>query len=283
MHAAMHTVMNTAGPLLQATLIVDDAAPLLRAYAALGLLERRRGRVDLTVAQRWGQPQLADAVVVELGSAGMSLLRLIEQPGAKPRPTRHAHGWLALEILVRDVDALAAPAAAAGFEVVGAPADLELSPNIRAMQLIGPAGEMLYLTQVKAPVPPFELPLSSDIGATHNVDRLFIAVMSTPSRAAAIAACADLAPRATLQFETKVTVLNRAFGRAVETRWPLATLQWAGASLFEIDEVQDATVTTPAPGALPMGLAWVSMQAGSAGHAGPLRELAPGAWLELTV
>jgi hypothetical protein len=268
--------MHPAGPLLHATLIVSDLAPLLRAYAALGLSECRRGQVELEAAQAWQQPQLAGAAVAELGHGGYTLLRLIEQPHAQPRPTRFSHGWLALEILVRDVDALAAPAVAAGFEVVGAPADLDVSPHIRAMQLIGPAGEMLYLTQVKAPVLPFELPLSADIVAPQNIERLFIAVMSTASRAAALAACAALQPRATLQFDTKITVLNRAFGQALETRWPVATVQLAGRCLFEIDEVQHPLLTPTPAGAMPQGLAWVTVRGATPG----MRELAPGAWLE---
>ena len=128
-------------------------------------------------------------------------------------------------------------------------------------------------------MPPFELPLSSSIDAAHNIEHLFIAVMSTPSRKAAVAACAALQPRATLQFETKVTVLNRALARGISTRWPLATLQWAGRSLFEVDEVVDAQVVTPQAGALPSGLAWVSLQGDGPR---PLREIPPGAWLEIS-
>ena len=270
--------MATAGPIAHATLIIADATPLVRAYAALGVVVLKRSSIDAATAQRWRQPQLAGAAVTEIGTYGSTLLRLIEQPQVTARPTRYGHGWLALEILVRDVDALAAPAAAAGFEIVGAPADLELSPHLRAMQLVGPAGEMLYLTQVKAPVPPFDLPLSTGIDPEHNVGRLFIAVMSTPSRDAVINACAHLDARACLQFETKVTVLNRALGRAINTRWPLATLQWAGASLFEIDEVIDDQVARAHEGTMPMGLAWVSMQGG---EADALREVSPGAWLEM--
>jgi hypothetical protein len=276
--------MPTAGPLRHATVLTADSAALRRAYVALGLVVTAQGRVDANTAAAWGQAQLGGCACIELGRPGATLLRIIEVPHASAhataRATRYSHGWLALEVLVRDVDALAAPAAAAGFEIVGAPADLALSPNIRAMQLVGPAGEMLYLTQVKAPVPPFELPLSDSIEASQNIGPLFIAVMSTPSRAAAMQACAPLMPRATLCFDTKVTVLNRALGRDVNTAWPLATVQLAGQCLFEVDEVVDAQVHTPQPGVLPAGLAWVSVQGGGAG---PLRELSPGAWLETTV
>ena len=272
------------GPLCHATLIVDAAAPLVSAYAALGLAVLTVQRISAAQAQAWGQPALQNRRCTELGtgSPAQTLLRLIEVPGTPPRPTRFSHGWLALEILVRDVDALAQRLPAAHFNVVGEPADLALSPHIRAMQVVGPAGEMLYLTQVKAPVPPFVLPLSADLPATQSVGALFIAVMSTPSREHTLQAVAALAPLSTLRFETKVTVLNRALGRPIDSLWPLATAQFAGASLFEIDEVLDDRVGPAAPpGGLPGGLAWVTLLAPDARRDSVLFEVSPGAWLEL--
>lgn len=275
------TSSTAAGPLLHATLIVADLAVMQRAYASLGLVPRTAGTVSVAQAQAWGQPQLQGRPMLGMapGPQAATLLRLIEVPGAPPRPTRHSHGWLALEILVRDVDALAATLAPGHFDTVGAPADLELSPAIRAMQLVGPAGEMLYLTQVKAQVPPFALPLSGDMPPAQTVGPLFIAVLSTPSREAVLRAIAPLSPLSTLCFDTKVTVLNRALGRALDTRWPLATAQFAGSCLFEMDEVLDARVLpASSPGTLPTGLAWVTMIAPLGD--GRLREISPGAWLE---
>jgi len=269
-----------AGPLAHATLIVGDAWPCIAAYRGLGLSDRDGGAVGSEQAAAWGQPQLAGSSVTWLTAHGArdALLRLITVPGAPARPTRFSHGWMALEVLVRDVDALAPRVAAAGFEIVGPPADLDVSPAIRAMQAIGPAGEMLYLTQVKSPVPPFSIPLSADLPHGVDIGASFIAVLSTPSRDAVIDACAPLHPAAVLRFDTRITVLNRALGRDIAQRWPVATVQWGGQSLFEIDEVADARVHTT-PDALPAGLAWVTMAA-SAG-AGPLREISPGAWLEV--
>ena len=270
-----------AGPLLHATLIVASLAGMQRAYAALGLVVAAQGEVGTAQAQAWGQPALAGRRTLALAADPQApvLLRFIEVPGTPPRPTRFSQGWMALEILVRDVDALAAALPAGHFEVVGAPADLDLSPAIRAMQVVGPAGEMLYLTQVKSSVPPFELPLSSELPASQVIGPLFIAVLSTPSRASALLALTPLAPQATLCFDTKVTVLNRALGRPLDTRWPLATAQFAERSLFEIDEVIDPQVAASSPpGSLPSGLAWVTMTA--PGAIGALREISPGAWLE---
>ena len=274
----------TAGPLLHATLIVADAKPLVQAYAALGLVVRAAGTVSAAQAAAWGHTLLAGCTVTELapGLNAPTLLRLIDVPGTPQRPTRFSHGWLALEILVRDVDALALQLPGQGFEIVGPPADLDLSPAIRAMQVVGPSGEMLYLTQVKAPVPPFEIPLSSELPGSQALGPLFIAVMSAPAREAAIAACAPLQPGPVLRFETKVTVLNRALGQAMDTRWPVATVQWAGRCLFEIDEVLHPQVVRAAPaGALPAGLAWVGMRVASVAVDQGLIELSPGAWLEL--
>jgi hypothetical protein len=278
----------TTGPLLHATLTVADAAPFVAAYAHLGLVVLHESRVAEVDVAGWGAVGVAlvGRRRVDLGPLGAAapLLRLIVLPGTPPRPTRWHHGWLALEILVRDVDALAARLAAAGgggFELVGAPADLELSPAIRAMQLVGPAGEMLYLTQVKAAVPPFEIPLSSPLPAPQDLGPLFIAVMSCPSREQVLASCTPLGAGRSLQFETRITVLNRALGHPLDMRWPVATVQWAGECLFEIDEVLDPALRPPplaAGVALPAGLAWVTIQSSSA-PAG-LRELAPGAWLE---
>ena len=47
--------------------------------------------------------------------------------------------------------------------------------------LAGPAGETLYLTEVRAPVPPFDLPMN----ARFTAERLFIPVLSAPDREAA--------------------------------------------------------------------------------------------------
>lgn len=264
------------GPLRCATLIVADAKPLIEAYALLGLKPSGHGGVEAAQAQAWRRPGLAGCRMTWLAAAGSApLLRLIELPGSAPRPTRLCHGWLALEILVRDVDDLGLRLQDSAFEIIGAPADLAVSPAIRAMQVIGPAGEMLYLTQVKRAVPPFDLPLSADLPPGQDLGALFIGVMSVAAREAAIAACAAMAPKATLRFDTRVTVLSRALQRPLDHPWPVATLQWAGSSLFEIDEVADPRVAAPGAEAPPDGLAWLTMQ-GAQG----MRALAPGVWLE---
>jgi hypothetical protein len=116
--------------------------------------------------------------------------------------------------------------------VLGAPANLELSDAIRAAQVLGPASELLYLTQIKAAVPPFDLPMTTD-----TVASTFIGVMTTPDRAASQAAWAALLGAPGWAFETKITVLNRAYGKPLEGRYPVAVVPMPGQCMVEIDQV----------------------------------------------
>ena len=63
------------------------------------------------------------------------------------------YGWSASELIVQDVDQLADDLADSPFEIIGPPKNLSFTDDIRAMQVLGPANEILYLTQVKDNVP----------------------------------------------------------------------------------------------------------------------------------
>lgn len=271
------SMTSSCGPLRHATLVVAELRPLIEAYRPLGLEPGAHRRVSAGEAEAWQRPELAGCATVSLSAHDAPpLLRLIELPGARPRPTRFSHGWLALEVLVRDVDELGRRLQDSAFEIVGAPADLAVSPAIRAMQVIGPAGEMLYLTQIKHAVPPFELPLSAQLSPEQDLGPLFIGVMSVPSREAALDACSTSPPRPTFRFDTRVTVLSRALERPLDHPWPVATVQWEGASLFEIDEVNDARLLPSDDRQAPLnGLSWLTMD----GPAG-MQQISPGVWLE---
>lgn len=229
------------GPIALCTLVAADGAGLVAAYT--GWLHQQvaaSGALDGATASAIGQPQLAGNPSWLLqNAAGRTWLQVIECPLAPPRDHLATYGWLAMEVLVGDVDQLAASLADSPFELLRPAADLDLSDQIRACQARGPAGEILYLTQVKAPVPPFELPRCE-----APVDHLFIPVLSTPSRELSLAQYAQLADRDGLCFDTRITVVNQARGFDLQRRHPVATLQLAGDSLLELDQI-GGTVGTP--------------------------------------
>ena len=255
------------GPIALCTLVAADGAALVAAYT--GWLHQQvavSGPLDSATASAIGQPRLAGNPSWLLqNTAGRAWLQVIECPRATPRDHLATYGWLAMEVLVADVDQLAASLADSPFELLRPAANLDLSDQIRACQARGPAGEILYLTQVKGPVPPFELPRCE-----APVDHLFIPVLSTPSRAQSLAQYAQLAGSDGLSFDTRITVINQARGFDLQRRHPVATLQLAGDSLLELDQIDG---TGGMPQGICQGMACVAFacQRAAAGNSPPLQ------------
>lgn len=266
------------GPIAHGTLVAHCADTVTAAYAdSFGFRIVSEHRIGAGHAAHWGLPALEGRRMITMSSAsGASRwLRIIEVPGCAPAEPLRRHGWMALEVNVRDVDLLAVRLRAPGsaFRIIGEPAFLDFSDKIRAMQVVGPAGEVLYLTEVRAAVPPFELPQRPE----DPVERLFIAVLSVPERDSAVRAYQPMAARQALCIDTRITVLNGAFGRPVEQRYPIAVLQLAGSALIEIDEVSAAAPAHNDAGGLAAGIAIVSFAVSGAPAGGGMRALdAPG-------
>ena len=160
----MSTTPARLGRIASATVLAPDFDAAVAAYAAaFGARVAARDTLDDALARHLDLPALAGRRVAWLQTGGRPWLRLVEAPGARRVRPMHRHGWLSLEVLVGDVDALAA-ALPADWERLCPPADLDVSPDIRACQVLGPCGELYYLTTVKAQVPPFELPLDPGVG-----------------------------------------------------------------------------------------------------------------------
>jgi hypothetical protein len=242
------------GPIALCTLIATDGKALIDAYTGwLHLDVADTGPLDADTAAAIDLPQLAGNPSWLLSNTkGRRWLQVIEHKTAIPRNTLHTYGWLALEILVADVDQLAERLTESPFEILRPAADLDVSDKIRACQVRGPAGEILYLTQVTGKVPPFDLPTCE-----APVDRLFIPVLSTPSRDQSLAQYSTISGNAGISFDTKITVVNQARNYALDQRHPVATLQLAGQALIEIDQI-DGTVQADA--GIASGLACVAFQ-----------------------
>ncbi len=232
------------GPVLLGTILCRDLEACVSAYEKyLFWTCQRRSNISAEQAVFWGQTDLSGAPYAILVNAlGEPVLRLVECAECLEIDRLKHTGWLALEIVVQDVDRLARSLASSPFEVLRPVADLAVSDKIRAVQVRGPAGEILYLTQIKADVPPFDLPK-----ARCAVDRVFIPVLCTHNRKETLAFYEDLARHKGLVFDTKITVVNQSYGFALEAQHPVATLQLAGQSLIEIDEITAAQSLPQSP------------------------------------
>jgi hypothetical protein len=246
---------SSLGPTLSGTLVTPDLDKSIGAYCPfLHQHVHSRGVVNQDLARRWGLGALAGAPLAWLANdLGEPWLRLIEDSASEVVDPFGHSGWLSLEISVEDVDTLRRELVDAPFEIIGEPANLDVSDDIRAMQVIGPAGEVLYLTQIKAEVPPFELPF-----ARCAVDRLFIPVLLTSDRELALSEYERYPGTGGVSFETKITVINRARGLEITRRHPVASIQLRGKNLIEIDQLDGVIRRPVGPRGLPAGIAVIS-------------------------
>lgn len=247
------------GPILGATLVSADIARVCQAYCQqLGFTVLREAKVSTQLAAFWQAPAYAGQPMLILAAAnGDGWLRLIQLPAEQslqPVQPLKRQGWLALEVNVANVDAVRAALQQESFQVLGEPAFLQLSDAIKAMQLLGPAEEVSYLTEIQRPVPPFQLPQTDSFSGS-----LFIPVLAVADRQKAVDFYQQLNLAApALLFDTKITVLNKAWQRPIAQQYPVATLQLAGKALFEIDQLPEAEPLQVPAGQLPSGIALIS-------------------------
>lgn len=244
------------GPILGATLVTANFEQTSNAYCQqLGFTVSYQGKVSAELAAFWQAPVLSGNRLQILAAAnGDPWLRLVEDPNASDSQPLQRLGWLALESSVASVDAVRAVIDTGQFQVLGEPAYLQVSDAIKALQLLGPAGEVSYLTEVQRPVPPFELPQTQSFSAS-----IFIPVLAVPDRQAAVTFYQQLHNAdPALLFDTKITVLNKRWQKPLTQQYPVATLQLDCLCLFEIDELPEGLPLCRPTNSLPSGIALVS-------------------------
>ncbi len=245
------------GDIRRVTVSATDLGAVEHAYGEY--LEYRvtgRGEVSETMAAAWGSPAAAGAATLLMQpAAGDDFeFRFVATPAYPDYVPLTTYGWNASEIMVQNVDAMAERVAGSPFEIVGEPRDLSFSDDIRAMQLRGPADEIIYLTEFKNPVPGLTVPV-----ARSAVDRTFIVILGGASmdglqdyyhQTFGIAKAPPV--------ESRVTMLSKALGVSIETLYPIAALGLQGESLIEVDEMPAQVGPRPRhAGHLPPGIAMV--------------------------
>ena len=244
------------GAIRAVTHAVPDLIAIEDAYTRfLGYRTVDRGLVPRDVAESWGTPAVTGRsyLTLEPESGEAVHLRFVESTAAVHWRALTTHGWNATELVVQDVDALAGKLTDSPFVIIGAPRSLQRFPMIRAMQLLGPAGECLYCTQVGAGSGLDLAPADSPVG------RVFIAVAGGPDLNAMFATYARFANEADPPVATPVRVISWANGLPPETQHPHGLIKLMRGTLIELDGYPSVTTTrhTP-PGELPPGMAIVS-------------------------
>jgi hypothetical protein len=251
------------GAIRRVTVSCPDIAAMEAAYG--DFLDYRvvgRGIVSAAEAGAWSAPAAESANSLIMSPAGGDdfEFRFIESPPQPDYVPLTTYGWNASEIMVQNVDAMAERVANSPFEIVGEPRDLSFSEDIRAMQIRGPANEIVYLTAFKNPVPGLTVP-----PARTAVDQTFIVILGGPSMDALqdfFESRFGLARAAVVQ--SRVTMLSKALGVSIETLYSIAAMQLQGASLIEVDEMPEQVGPRESlDGHLPPGIAIVGFDCAS--------------------
>ena len=242
------------------TITTANLAHSARAYTEiLGYQSLAETEISATLAAHWNMPALrgVSCALLHAPAGTETILRLVEQPDRQPGAMLLGHGWNAMEVLVQDPYVLARELIDTAFKVLVAPRPLPFDASIHAMQVQGPAGELLYMTALPTDRMILDLP-----AARCRVDRPFIAILGGPDMAAmqryycALLRTAVLDPQPVL-----VQIVNEQFSLPADHRIPLGIVKMPRDYLIEIDELPAGAKPHPqTAGQLTRGIAMVSFE-----------------------
>lgn len=230
--------------LLAATISVADLRAAVDRYHSwfdYSLVES--GKVSASLAAAWSAPNTAGrAMAVMRPASGTDVfIRFVEAPRVADYQPLRSYGWAAIELCIEDVAATYAQMKVSPFQIIGAPQRMAGLARIHPMQVVGPDGEVIFLTQTQIGGPSPRHPV-----ARAPVDMLFIAVLATrdmPATAEWFRKIFGLGidPPLTLPYG----VLSRAFGLAPEHIHQLTTVVSGQRVLVEVDEYPAQAVQRP--------------------------------------
>ncbi len=212
-----------------------------------------RGRVTAELGEVWNAPAMTGKryVLMQPDNGAEVYIRFIENEPVEGYEPLTSTGWNATELLVQNPDALAAAMTDGPFTVTGAPADLWDAPGApRAMQAMGPADEVLYLTR------------NGDFATTTAVDRVFIMVLGGTSLGALSDFYGDrLGLGLGDAMQLPVPFMAEAQGVAADTMYDLRVAIISKDFLLELDEYPPSVARRPVnSGHLPPGTSMVSFE-----------------------
>jgi len=248
------------GRISTVTITAPDLPAAVAAYHGhLGYRVVADGALGRDTARSWGRPNLAGnrSVIVEPESGAETYLRFVQGPAYADYRPFACFGWNAAELIVQDVDRLAERLRGSPFRTIGPPADLSFTDRIRAMQVVGPASEVLYLTEIKEKLANFDTPV-----AVSPVDRVFIVILGGSSLEA-LQDCyhAQFGLAREPAIPSVVSVMSAQYGLPRDHRHAIAALKIDGQCYIEADEMPPAARARPCePGQLPPAVAMVSFE-----------------------
>lgn len=212
-----------------------------------------QGRIDAGLAASWGAARTAGrrCIVLRPSSGAEVFLRFIEADESESLVPLRTYGWAALEICVQNVLAVNERLRSSPFEIIGPPRENEGLPSILPMQVMGPDKEIVYLTEILADLPSYDLPR-----AASPIDKLFILVLACSNLDASLA-WFERHARLELGRKTNIvyTMLAKSFGLPLAELHEIATMVHGRDVFLELDQYPPAAIPrTNRSGELPPGI-----------------------------
>jgi len=215
------------------------------------------GQVSKEEATAWKAENIegADYVILQPENSDDFAFRFIKQEIQGEYIPFKSGGWNAAELIVRNVDEMAIKLGNSDFEIIGAPADLSFTNQIRAMQVIGPSAEILYLTEFKSKLPEFDSPI-----ARCDVDQTFIVILAGSSMDQMQEFyCDSFNLERAVVMDSRIRAISRVFGNPEDTKYKSAAIPIKDQCLIEIDELPDGSaIRSSEPSYLLPGVSIVS-------------------------
>ena len=228
--------------IVMVTMLVTNLNAVEEAYDSyLGYQVVEEGQIDRSLGSVWGARGMNKHpyVIMQPKSGEEVYLRFIEDKSMTNYRPMGTHGWNSTEILVEDPDALAVQLANSSFTIIGQPYDLYPTPDApRAMQVLGPSNEIIYLTRIIPGGSGFNLG-----SAQSYVDRVFIMVVGGPSmKALQDFYSQKLNMPVTEASDWTIGVISRLNNLPEDTIYPLALVSFEQDFLIELDEYPSVVV-----------------------------------------
>jgi len=244
--------------IIAVTMTAPDLAVVERAYGEfLGYRVVERGAVSAELAAAWNAPAVAgrDFLLMQPESGEPVYLRVVQQEPVAGFEAMKTWGWNSNEILVKDTYAVRERLEGSPFRIVGEPRGLSMNPEVIAMQAIGPAEELIYLTRIPEGKSLFNLG-----SAKSFVDRTFIVVLGGPDMGAMRRFYAEtLGMPTTDPTPSTISVLAKAWDLPADHSFPLGIVRFQEDFLIELDEYPPQAGPRPQhEGVLPPGMAMVT-------------------------
>ena len=208
-----------------ATVGAPDLAPIEEWYGDwLGYTVVERGHIAAALAQSWGAPANTGRpyLLLQPESGTDVYIRAVEIDAVPDYKAMTSFGWNSIEIIIDDVYALGEKLVNSPFEIIGEPHSLGGGfASIHAMQVIGPAEEVLYLTCETGDRETSNLPLPGAF-----VDRPFIMILAGPSVDVMRDFYADKFAVATMpNFDSNLGLVIRAQGLPEDHIFPMTLVR----------------------------------------------------------